>query len=148
MDALLGHKLCQIAFVVNNIETVARAYAEVLNVSMSDIIESEPFEESRAEYNGKPCYGRVKMAFFRMGHIAVEIMEPDKEPSIWRDYLDKYGEGIHHIAFTAKDYEEVKNFMESRGMLLIQTGVFSQGKGRYAYFDTKPKLGVLYEFLF
>jgi len=42
---------------------------------------------------------RCLQAFFELGSVQIELIQPDENPSVWREDLDKNGEGIHHIAF-------------------------------------------------
>ena len=102
--------------------------------------------ESKAEYKGKPCPARAKLAFFNVGgNLTLELIEPDGNPSTWQEHLDEKGEGVHHIAFFIKDTEGKIKKMESLGMPLLQKGEYSGG--RYAYFDAFDTLKLIVETL-
>ena len=45
--------------------------------------------ETEAEYRGEPMPARCKLAFFEFGNTTMELLEPDQEPSCWREFLDR-----------------------------------------------------------
>ncbi|GFR39044.1 hypothetical protein PRECH8_23400 [Insulibacter thermoxylanivorax] len=57
-------------------------------------------------YNGEVTAARAKLAFFDMGSLQLELIEPDEHPSTWREHLDQHGEGVHHIAFQIQGVQE------------------------------------------
>jgi 4-hydroxyphenylpyruvate dioxygenase-like putative hemolysin len=79
--------------------------------------------------------------------IQIELIEPGESPSTWKDHLETYGEGVHHISFVVKDMESKMKMLEEMGYPVIQTGNFFNGKGRYAYMDTKATFKVIIELL-
>ncbi len=48
---------------------------------------------------------KVKVAFFRIGCVRLELLEPTSPDSPITKFLDKRGEGLHHIAFSVDDIE-------------------------------------------
>ncbi|HHY83490.1 MAG TPA: VOC family protein [Clostridiales bacterium] len=138
--------VAQIAFVVNDIEKTAQAYADFLGVEKPPIIMNGTPDKTEVQYMGQPTNARAKLAFFDIGpNIRLELIEPDMEPSTWRNELDKYGEGIHHIAFFIKGMNEKIGILERNGMPLVQKGNYPGG--RYAYIDAKEELKTIIELL-
>ncbi len=80
-----------------------------------------------------------------MGGMQLELIEPDDHPSTWKEFLDKHGEGIHHIALNVKGMKETVAYLENNGMPLVQKGEYTGG--RYAYIDSSDKLGMIIELL-
>jgi catechol 2,3-dioxygenase-like lactoylglutathione lyase family enzyme len=144
---MLGNNVVvQVALVVHDIEKTTQAYADFFGVENPGWSWTDGYEKSRAEFMGKPSKARSKLAFFKIGeHLQLEIIEPDGEPSTWRNDLDKNGEGIHHIAFNVKGMKEITAKMERNGMPLIQKGEYTGG--RYAYFDATESLKTVLELL-
>lgn len=146
MDKLLGTKLItQIGILVNDIEKTTQAYADFFEVEKPEIYLTDPIEKSEATYKGKPMEARAKQAFFDFGQLQIELMEPDHNPSTWRDELNQNGEGPHHIAFMIEGMNEKITLMEQKGMKLIQKGEYTGG--RYAYLDSFDQLKVMVELL-
>lgn len=145
-EGLLPGAAAQVAVVVHDIERAAAAYAELLGVEAPKIIETEGPEKSNVRYRGRPTDARAKLAFFDLGPISLELIEPIGGPSVWRDHLDRHGEGIHHVAFRVGAMDEALERLAARGAECVQTGAFPGG--RYAYVDGAPAgLGALIELL-
>ena len=49
---------------------------------------------------------KVRVAFFRMGDVRLELLEPTDPCSSVQKFLDKRGEGLHHLAFTVDDIHD------------------------------------------
>jgi methylmalonyl-CoA/ethylmalonyl-CoA epimerase len=135
----------QIGIIVRDIETKARAWSNILGLPMPEIIITDTLDKTRAEYNGKPTTARAKLAFFHMGGLDVELIEPIDGPSTWRDQLDQHGDSLHHIAFKIKGMQEKVAYLESQGVPLLQRGEYTGG--RYAYLDGVTQLGTILELL-
>ena len=138
----------QIGFVVNDIEKTAQAFADFLGLEKPLIVITNVYDLAQTEYKGEPTQARAKQTFFKVGStLDIELIEPDHEPSTWRDYLDKKGEGVHHIAFIIKGMKEKIMLLGENGMPLLQRGEKRDRKGRYAYFDTVKELKTVIELL-
>lgn len=135
----------QIGLIVHDIERTSQAYAELLGVEKPQWFITDPLEKSNCEYKGKPSEARAKLAFLDMGQVQLELIEPDEHPSTWREHLDLYGEGVHHIAFMVEGMDERITLFEKKGMPLVQKGDYTGG--RYAYLDTAADLKVVLELL-
>ena len=137
--------VCQVAVVVRDIERAARAYAEVFNLKVPEIHVTETEEQTHIRYRGQPTPGRAKLAFFPLGQVALELIEPVGGPSTWKEHLDTRGEGVHHIAFRVQGMERALGFLDAKGMPAVQRGDFKGG--RYAYVDATQDLKVVLELL-
>jgi 4-hydroxyphenylpyruvate dioxygenase-like putative hemolysin len=142
---LHGATLCQVAIVVRDIEEKSRAWAATLGCETPKIIVTEKPEVSGIRYRGRATNARAKLAFFSLGQITIELIEPIGEPSTWREHLNQHGESIHHIAFRVEGMKEVLLKLERQSMPAIQTGDFVGG--RYAYVDGQTVLGAVLELL-
>jgi 4-hydroxyphenylpyruvate dioxygenase-like putative hemolysin len=81
----------------------------------------------------------------RFGSLDIELIEPDSEPSTWREFLDTKGEGVHHIAFVVDGMKRRVEDLEAHGHPLQQRGEYTGG--RYAYIDTTRTLKTIMELL-
>jgi len=88
----------QVGLIVRDIEAKARAWAAILGLPMPHIIVTDPVDIAQTEYQGHPTPARAKLAFFHMGQVDIELIEPIDGPSTWRDQLDAHGDSLHHIA--------------------------------------------------
>ncbi|MDQ1329683.1 MAG: hypothetical protein QG641_2975 [Candidatus Poribacteria bacterium] len=137
--------ICQIGLVVRNIERTAKMYADVFGMEVPKAIITDPEEQAHTKFHGSPTQARAKLAFFNMGSLSLELIEPFGGPSTWKEFLDTHGEGIHHIAFQVKGMDWVIEYLDGKGIKPIQRGDFTGG--RYAYVDGTESLGVILELL-
>ena len=138
-------KVTQVGIIVRDIESKARAWSEILGLPMPEIIITDPVDKAQTEYNGKSTTARAKLAFFHMGQLEVELIEPMDGPSTRKDQLDGHGDSLHHIAFEIKGIQEKIAFLDSKGVPLVQRGEYTGG--RYAYLDGVSQLGTVLELL-
>lgn len=134
----------QIGILCNDIEATAKAYGDFFGMEYT-IMQTGPQEEAGTVYLGQPTAARCKQAFFQMGDVQLELIEPDMEPSVWRYDLETRGEGLHHLAFYVKDTDGMLAKLAEMGMETLQTGGWDGG--RYAYVDARGSLKVLLETL-
>ncbi len=142
----LGNRVVtQIGLVVHDIERTSQAYAEFFGVEKPQWFWTDAADVARTEYRGERSEARAKLAFFDMGPLQLELIEPDEHPSTWRESLDKNGEGFHHIAFVIDGMKEKIELLGNNGYPLLQKGEYEGG--RYAYLDTFKDLKVIVELL-
>jgi methylmalonyl-CoA/ethylmalonyl-CoA epimerase len=137
--------ITQVGIIVRDIEAKARAWSEILGLPMPEIIITDTYERAQTEYEGKPSDARARLAFFHMGQVDVELIEPIGEPSTWNDQLDRHGDSLHHIAFQIKGMSEKVAYLGAEGLPLVQRGEYTGG--RYAYIDGSVQLGAILELL-
>jgi len=137
--------VAQVAVVVRDIEPVRQAFAAALGLPVPEVVVTAGFDQSQTYHRGKPSEATAKLAFFPMGNLDIELIEPDHHPSTWREFLDEKGEGIHHLAFHVKGMKERTAQIEAAGMPLIMKGEYVGG--RFAYFESTPQLKFILELL-
>jgi methylmalonyl-CoA/ethylmalonyl-CoA epimerase len=106
------------------------SHIEHIGIAVKNIEESIGFYE---KILGLKCYGieeiddqKVKTAFFKLGETKIELLETTGPDGPIGKFIEKKGEGIHHIAFAVEDIEQSLKEAESKGIQLI---------------DNKPRLG-------
>jgi catechol 2,3-dioxygenase-like lactoylglutathione lyase family enzyme len=144
-QALGSNVIVQVGLIVRDVEETARAYADVFGVDVPQWFLTNPEEVAHTRYRGKPTRARAKLAFFDMGSVQLELIEPVGGPSTWQEFLDTHGEGVHHIAFRIKGMSEQVAYLEGKGMPLVQRGDYTGG--RYAYMDSTSQLKTILELL-
>ena len=125
-------KVDHIGVAVNSVENAAKFYREILGLP-------EQFRENVPQH-------KIKVVVFKVGEVNIELMEPTAIDSSIRTFLDKRGEGIHHICYQVEDLQEILSYLESRNVKLIESvpriGV---GGGRISFIHPKSAGGVLVE---
>jgi methylmalonyl-CoA/ethylmalonyl-CoA epimerase len=89
---------------------------------------------------------RVKVAFFRIGDIRLELLEPTATESPIAKFLERRGEGLHHVAYRVEDIEGRIAEWKQAGMQMIDdTPRPGAHQMRIAFVHPKSTLGVLTE---
>lgn len=154
MNGLLGtQEMVQVGYIVKDIDAVKKKYADFLGVPVPPTMDGTGgearFSVTQTKYMGNSGPKiNAKLAFFHVGGaMDIELIEPNEEDSMWRDFLDRHGEGMQHIAFVVDDIDEKIKLCEEFGMKLLQKGNFEAGDGRYAYMDAADTLKTVVELL-
>ena len=126
-------------------------HIEHLGIAVKSLDESIPYYENLL---GTKCYSveeikdqRVKTAFFLVGQTKIELLEStDPEGPIGK-FLDKKGEGIHHLAFAVGNATDALAEAESQGLTLIDKVSRKGAEGmNIGFLHPKSTHGVLIEF--
>jgi methylmalonyl-CoA/ethylmalonyl-CoA epimerase len=103
---------------------------------------------------GLKCYGieevkdqKVKTAFFKIGETKIELLETTEPDGQIGKFIEKKGEGIHHIAFAVDDVEQSIREAESKGIRLIDSKPRPGAENlEIAFLHPKSTGGILIEF--
>jgi len=87
---------------------------------------------------------KVKIAFISVGETKIELLEPLGEGAVSK-FLEKRGEGIHHIALQVDDIEGVLAQMKAGGVTLIDETPRQGAEGKIAFVHPKSTGGILLE---
>lgn len=98
-------KIDHIAIAVNNVEQAAKQYQQALGV------ENVVFETVESE--------GVKLAILKLENGRIELMEPTRDDSPIKKFLEKKGEGLHHMALATSDIEKEYQRMEGCGIQFL-----------------------------
>lgn len=149
MNALLGtYTPCQIAMIVKDVEESKKAIARFLGQEVPPMVGSGDDSVAKTVYMGERSPDTdCKMAFFDLGNIQLELIEPGPGKSTWRDHLEQHGEGLHHFGYQVPDIFKAMEDMKNAGYECTQWGYYGDGSGAYAYFDCTRDLKYFVELL-
>ncbi len=117
-------------------------HIEHIGIAVKSIKEQLPYYEGIL---GLKCYN-IKTAFFMIGQTKIELLEPTSEESTVAKFIEKRGEGIHHIAFATKNLSESLQEIEAKGVRLIDTQPRAGAEGlNIAFLHPKSTGSVLTE---
>ena len=142
------HLLAQVGFIVKDIEETKRKWAAFLGVDMPETQLCGDYGITQTVYEGHPApKANALLAFFDVGPgLQIELIQPNEEPSTWRDFLNRHGEGMHHLAFQVRDSAAQVASAEAAGLRLVQHGRYGDGSGEYNYLEA-PDLKCIIELL-
>lgn len=127
------------------------SHIEHIGIAVSNLEAAIDFYE---KVLGLTCYNveevadqKVRTAFFMVGQTKIELLEStDPEGPIGK-FIEKKGEGIHHIAFSVDNIEEQLSHAEKMGVKLIDAKPRKGAEGLdIAFLHPKSTCGVLMEF--
>lgn len=121
-----------------------------IGIAVKSIEESLKFYEGAL---GIKCTGKefveeqnVMTAFLPVGDTEVELLESTTEDGTIAKYIEKKGEGLHHIAFRVDDIEKTLEELKAQGYRLIdEKPRLGAGGARIAFIHPKATNGVLIE---
>lgn len=139
-------KIIQYATVVAEINPVFEYYKK-LGFQMRNIDRDNKGLLRR--YRGEEEDFRMHMGWGKFGDTTLEMLQPTRGRSIYKDYLATYGDGFHHIAFTVDDMDKALAAMHGRGVGVSQDGAWGKQEveGRFAYLETDLIGGLAIELL-
>lgn len=126
------------------------SHIEHLGIAVKSIEAHLPYYE---QVLGLKCYNievvedqKVKTAFFKIGQTKIELLEPTSEDSTIAKFIEKKGEGIHHIAFAVPSVQEALTEAEAKGVQLIDKAPRKGAEGlNIAFLHPKSTGSVLTE---
>ena len=122
-----------IGIAVSNLEEAIRYYEQVLG------LECYALEEVKDQ--------KVRTAFFRVGETKIELLESTEADGPVGKFIEKRGQGVHHIAFAMDDTDQALKEAEAKGVQLIDKVSRTGAEGlKIGFLHPKSTFGVLTEF--
>ena len=126
------------------------SHIEHLGIAVKSLEEAIPYWENVL---GLKCYNieevadqKVKTAFFMVGQTKIELLEPTSEESTIAKYIEKRGQGVHHVAFAVEGIEDALADATEKGVQLIDKAPRKGAEGlSIAFLHPKSTRGVLTE---
>ena len=127
-------KLDHIGIAVKDLDQAIKLYKDAFGIEPSLVYES--------------TYTKAKIAFIPIGETRIELIQPSNPESVVGKFLEKKGEGIHHISFKVKDVDQSLMEIESKGVQLIDKKSRQVRENeRVAFLHPKSTNGVLFELI-
>jgi methylmalonyl-CoA epimerase len=125
-------KIDHVGVAVKSVDEVKKLFKEVFNLEPA-------FEEIVEEQ-------KVRAIGFKVGESKIEFLEPTEVDSPVAKFVNKRGEGLHHIALSVYDIGDVLQNMKERGLQLIdeEPKIGAEGK-KIAFVHPKSINGILLE---
>ncbi len=124
-------KIDHIAIAVNDVEESAKIYQQALGV---DDVEFETVESEG-----------VKIAIIHLENCRIELMQPTNDASPIKKFLDKKGQGLHHMALETENIEGEVNRMEGCGIQFLGNIRPGSAGTKVTFIHPKSLHGVLTE---
>ena len=137
------NKVSQVAIVVKDIEKAMKLYWDGLGIGPWKIWDMCPPLTTEITYRGKSVFHKYVAAETMVGDLNFELLMHQEGDTVYKDFLDKNGEGLHHIAYETNDIDVALEKFKKMGIGVIQSGKVA--KDSYCYLDTYSRFGVVIE---
>jgi catechol 2,3-dioxygenase-like lactoylglutathione lyase family enzyme len=135
-------KLCHIAILVRDLDRALKNWEEVLGVMAGKAFYLPPSSEVPAFTNGEMGdYTDCRLATIQLDNCLLELVQPGKNPSPWKEKLDRDGEGVQHISFIVPDRKKAQEQLQAVGAPKPYHIGYWPG-GTYSFTNSVPQLGV------
>jgi methylmalonyl-CoA/ethylmalonyl-CoA epimerase len=128
---MIIEKVDHIGIAVRNLEEAAKLYRDVLGLKVSEIQKGS---------------GRNKLVFVEAGQTEMELLEDTTPDGPIAKYIEKRGEGIHHICFKVDNIAEALQQLKDKGVQLIDAQPRPGARNsQVAFLHPRGTYGVLIE---
>ena len=140
--------VCQVGAVVRNLKAAMEQFCS-LGVGPFEVFVVDTDTLPGVTYRGKLANYGCEAAFAQIGPVQLELLEHKRGQSIYRDFLEEHGQGLHHLGVSISDRDAVRDELFRRGFESMQSGpILGKDKdGWFEYFDTREELGYILEIL-
>jgi methylmalonyl-CoA/ethylmalonyl-CoA epimerase len=127
------------------------SHIEHIGIAVNSIEEARTYFEGVL---GLKCYAieevadqKVKTAFFMIGQTKIELLEATSSESPVAKFIEKRGQGIHHLAFAVENTDEALKIAADKGITLIDNQARKGAEGlNIGFLHPKSTFGILTEF--
>lgn len=146
-DRIMLKEIVHVCVVVRDVEKTANVLADKFGVGPFRIsVVHSP--SSRASVRGQPVSYTLKFGHARMGPIALELVETVEGRTIYQEFIERHGEGLHHIGVpTPLPFEAELEKWRRMGIEALQTNKMENPEEGWAYMDTEGLIGCILEIL-
>ena len=139
-------RITEVGVAVKDLDQATRLMVDLLGAEAGDVIDM-------------PLY-QMRYCMCRVGQVDFELMEPIDNQGVIADFLNKRGQGIHHVAFAVEDLENGMAGLKEKGVRFVSDtaipipshGLDMQGRqvsgeGKVNFTLPASILGILFEFI-
>jgi len=140
--------ISQIGVVVRDVDETVKYYSSVYGLGPFTLMNFEP---NKHWYKRKLSHLKLRQGKTRWGNIELELMQPLEGKSLMHDFLKIHGEGLNHLGFNVRDYDEkYSKFIEAGFKPLMEAESYVEifeGYVKAVWFDTYHIGGVYFEII-
>lgn len=141
--------VAQIAFLVEDLDKTVENYHRLFGIAPWHFYTYEKPILSHMTRNGEPADYAMRVALSYFGSSRIELIEQKRGDTVYQEFIDSHGFGIHHLGVLVDDMEEALTLAREAGLKVTMDGAgFGlDGDGHYAYLDTEKLLGTTLELI-
>jgi hypothetical protein len=117
-------------------------YREIFGIFFPRVVVPDYFNRV---YRGNPENFRMKIGLAVMGELQIELIQPLEGKTTYGEFLEKWGDGIHHLGFHVDNLDERVAAMQKLGIDVLMSG--ERVGAKFAYLDTDEIVGMIIELI-
>ncbi len=132
-------ELHHISIVVKDIDEAAKFYN---SMGIGPFVDYPPMKEYvKLNVPDEDGFYNLRIKVARMGPVDLQLIQPGEGKSLYKDFLEKKGEGVFHMGFVVDEIDQSEADVKELGLKVISSGRREDGSG-FAYLDTAQRGGV------
>lgn len=137
-----GKEIVQVGIIVRDVREAAEKLEKLIGIGPFEILDPEYRDLT---FHGKVGRFKMRLGLAKAGSIQVELMQPLSGETIYQEFAERRGYGLHHLGIRTDNMEESVKEMEAKGFRVIQSG--NRPGIKWAYLSTEEQTGVVFELL-
>ena len=138
----LGKEIVQVGILVKDVAEAAKRLEKLIGVGPFEILEPEYRDLT---YRGKTGKFKIRVALAKAGPIQIELMQPLYGETIYDEFAQRKGYGLHHLGIKTDNMEQSVKEMQEKGFRVIQSG--NRPGVKWGYLSTEDQTDVIFELL-
>ena len=145
----LKNGIAQVAILVESLEEAVENYWKLFGIDDWQFYTYGKPLVKRMSYQGEPSEYKMRVALSYLGPMRIELIEMVEGDTVYADFVEKHGFGVHHFGVLVEDMGLAIAEAEAADLRMIMDGAGfgHDGDGHYAYLDTEDKIGVTIELI-
>jgi len=124
------------------VKDIERAVKYFESIGIGPFRPYPPLQEyEKLNVEDEDAFYQLIMKEATIGPIVLQLCQPGPGESIYKDFLERNGEGMQHLGFVVDDIEQEEEELRRKGFKILSSGRRSDGSG-FTYFDTEQDAGV------
>ena len=129
-------ELHHVSIVVRDIEKSVKYFT---SIGLGPFTEYPPMREyTKINVPDEEGFYNLRIMVARIGPVDLQLIQPGEGESLYKDHLEKKGEGVYHLGFVVDDIAKSEAEVKMKGLCIISNGRREDGSG-FAYLDTAEK---------
>jgi methylmalonyl-CoA/ethylmalonyl-CoA epimerase len=131
--------LHHLAIVVKDMEKAIQFYT---SIGVGPFEDYPPLKEYiKLDVPDEAGFHNLKIKVVQIGPIQIQLIQPGEGKSLYKDFLEKRGEGVYHLGFVVDNVGDSEAELRKIGLKVLSSGRREEGSG-FSYLDTAGKGGV------
>ena len=125
----------QIAWVTDDIEATEKFLSVGFGAGHWTRMNDIHFAPEDCTLRGEPADFTIHVSIVYVGDLQLEVIQPVSGDSIYAEFLERNGPGLHHVCFDVEDMDEALAGVAELGLTVHQAGSMMGGAMDFAYVD-------------